>query len=297
MEHVNETVMVNPKSICVEGIRFIPGILARVEMKARRVLLSNPNPDYPIVKLFQEPRPNVDELVRCVIKTPGESRFFYIRTKSTDRTVLKQIFFFHSYDLTPWTRFSEIRKYLERLSASGRRPLIIDAGANNGASSVFFALMFPTALVVAIEPEASNFAMLEKNTQGLNVRCIRAALASERGNVNVVDAGNGDWGFRTEKALSGTVECITINDLYEKFVDEIHVPFIVKIDIEGAEKDVFSGSTHWVERTPTIVAELHDWMLPRSGTSLPFLRCIGSLDRDFLYAGENIISIDNTMLD
>jgi hypothetical protein len=40
---------------------------------------------------------------------------------------------------------------------------------------------------------------------------------------------------------------------------------------------------------------LHDWMLPGKGSALPFLRCVSALDRDFLYSGENVFSIDNAI--
>ena len=42
-----------------------------------------------------------------------------------------------------------------RPSVNGKRPLIVDAGANIGASAAFFAMTYPTAKIVAIEPEAT----------------------------------------------------------------------------------------------------------------------------------------------
>jgi hypothetical protein len=69
----------------------------------------------------------------------------------------------------------------------------------------------------------------------------------------------------------------------------------VKVDIEGAEADLFSGNTEWVELTPIIIVELHDWMLPKKGTSRPFLQCISKLDRDFIYLGEDVYSIANDL--
>ena len=72
-------------------------------------------------------------------------------------------------------------------------------------------------------------------------------------------------------------------------------PFIVKIDIEGGEQDVFSGNTEWVARTPVLIIELHDWLIPKGGTSGPFLKCISALDRDFVYIGEAIFSIANDL--
>jgi hypothetical protein len=42
-----------------------------------------------------------------------------------------------------------------------------------------------------------------------------------------------------------------------------------------------------------IFLEPHDWMLPKERSASSFLSAIARLDRDFLIAGENIISISN----
>jgi hypothetical protein len=71
------------------------------------------------------------------------------------------------------------------------------------------------------------------------------------------------------------------------------VPFIAKIDIEGGEAELFAAETGWVDQFPLLIVELHDWLLPRAGTSRSFLRCVAGLDRDFVYLGENVFSIAN----
>jgi hypothetical protein len=70
----------------------------------------------------------------------------------------------------------------------------------------------------------------------------------------------------------------------------------VKIDIEGAEAELFSANTEWVDQTPLIIIELHDWLLSRQGISRNFLRCVSSLDRDFVHIGENIFSVKNDLM-
>src|SRR5690606_16666685 len=46
------------------------------------------------------------------------------------------------------------------------KPLtIIDAGANIGLTSVYFASKYPNATIVSLEPEAENFKLLKNNTQ------------------------------------------------------------------------------------------------------------------------------------
>ncbi len=148
-------------------------------------------------------------------------------------------------------------------------------------------------------PDVGNFGLLSKNTADLNVEALNAAISSTRGRARVFDPGEGAWGYRTkliseDEIFTDAVPRVTINDIYNSHSSGFF-PFIVKIDIEGAELDLFSGSTEWVERTPLIIIELHDWLLPKSGTSRPFLECISRLDRDFVQIGQEIFSIANDL--
>ena len=70
-------------------------------------------------------------------------------------------------------------------------------------------------------------------------------------------------------------------------------PFIVKIDIEGFESDLFAENTDWVNDFPVLIIEMHDWLFPGQRTSSNFLKTIARLDRDFVYLGENVFSIRN----
>jgi FkbM family methyltransferase len=275
----------------VEGTRA-----CRAEKEFRHRILRQGDPDCSIMKrLYGCPRPT-NGLGRMTVRTPTENRNLYFRPQTSDERVFRQIFEDWQYDMTRFRRWQELRAFLEARHTEGRRPLIIDAGANIGASAAFFALTFPTAIVLAIEPEEANFALLSRNTEGLDVTCIRAALSCEPGHARIMDTGEGPWAFRTRRiASSNGLPYTTITLLYEDFLDENVFPFLVKIDIEGAEEDVFARNTAWIRDTPIAIIELHDWMLPRKRTSLPFLQCVSSLDRDFVYFGENIFSIDNVL--
>ena len=72
-------------------------------------------------------------------------------------------------------------------------------------------------------------------------------------------------------------------------------PFIVKIDIEGGEENLFSMNTDWIKKIPMVIIELHDWLLPKQRTSTNFLKTVSELDRDFNIKGENIFSIKNRL--
>jgi FkbM family methyltransferase len=227
-------------------------------------------------------------------------REFSFRPSSSDNGVIGQVFIDRAYDLRKLRRYAELLDFVGGARTTGRRPLIVDAGANIGATAVYFIGQCPDALVIAIEPETGNFRLLVDNTRSLNVRALQCALAGERGRARVVDPGEGHWGYRTEPVNNGafenTVECTTVNDIFAQYATD-YFPLIVKIDIEGAEKDVFARNTEWVQKTPLIVVEIHDWMLPRQGTALPFLRCIAQYDRDFVHISENIFSISNSLMD
>ena len=86
---------------------------------------------------------------------------------------------------------------------------------------------------------------------------------------------------------------LSINSLVKDAESKKLQPFIIKIDIEGFESELFSQNTEWIDRFPVLIIELHDWVRPKEKTSLTFLNAISKLDRDFVYVKENIFSISN----
>jgi FkbM family methyltransferase len=150
---------------------------------------------------------------------------------------------------------------------------IIDAGANIGASTVYLAHLFPDSKIIAIEPERENFSLLEKNTKHhKNVKCIRAALWNERMTMDLVDRTGGTIGFTIAQSKESnsetgqTVECLSIEELCSRF--KIRSIGFLKLDIEGAEKNVLENSEQWIGRVEVIAAELHDQFVP--GCKLAF---------------------------
>jgi FkbM family methyltransferase len=227
-------------------------------------------------------------------------REFYIRPQSSDAKVIGQIFLDLPFNISKLGRFPDLEDFLRMARETGKRPLIIDGGANIGATSVYFSAQCRDAFVVAIEPEPSNFQLLVENTKGMPVLPLPCALAAKAQRVRVVDVGEGYWGFQTrpvgndEEVKEDAVNSVTITEIFTAHHGDCF-PFIVKIDIEGGEKELFQQDTEWIEKTPLIIIELHDWLLPGQGVALPFLRCIGQFDRDFVYMGEHIFSIANNL--
>lgn len=159
---------------------------------------------------------------------------------------------------------------------------IIDAGANIGASTVYLAHQFPNSKIIAIEPELSNFLLLEKNTQQFdNVVCVRAALWHEPSKMNLKDRTGGTIAFTIaetsgkETETGQTVECLTIDELCSRF--NIQSIGFLKLDIEGAEKNVLEHSGNWIDRVNVVAAELHDQFVP--GCKLAFEKATAGFSR------------------
>jgi FkbM family methyltransferase len=227
----------------------------------------------------------------------GERRDFYLRRDTSDIKVLNQIFISGEYDLSALKRYKEILNFVDMAFSLNRPPLIIDCGANNGISSLFFAFEYQNAKIVAVEPDPENFEMLNLNTANLLIDKYQLAVTSSKAELNLDYADGSAWGVRTKprgNIDSAIIQSVGINELYIKYGQE-NIPFIVKLDVEGAEFEIFSSNIEWLKHTPIVIVELHDWMLPMELVATPFLKAISAQDRDFIILGENIVSISNNL--
>jgi FkbM family methyltransferase len=149
--------------------------------------------------------------------------------------------------------------------ALSRQPsVIVDAGANAGMSAVWFSLRYPAAKIVAIEPEPTNFDLLSKNAKRFpRIIPINAALWNREGVVRMEDGGGGHWGMRvTDAKLSSgaIIRSTTVPALLEQLgIDQVD---LLKVDVEGAECEIFADSSSWIGRVGVICAELHDRFRP-----------------------------------
>ena len=228
----------------------------------------------------------------------GVERRFITRMGTSDANMLAQTFREDAPALVKLKRWPEILECERNLS----RPLIVDAGANIGTSALFFALLFPRAAIFAYEPEISNFVLLMRNTAGLpGVVASHSAISGSGFRVEVFhpkgepQPGHGHAGFQTRKKVEGGEGTIASRTISNILLSTDAQPFIAKIDIEGGEKDVFEGDTTWIDSFPVLIVEPHDWLYPGQGIARPLLHALASRDRDFVIAGDRIISIRNKL--
>ena len=165
---------------------------------------------------------------------------------------------------------SDKYEYIQSLGR-GRTPLnlpirpkiIVDAGANVGYSVLRFQQQFPGAVIIALEPEHSNIAQFKKNCAAYsNIILEEKALwsASTRLRISTFDADHN--GYRVEEDTDGDIEAICVKDI----INQHHLPRIdlLKVDIEGSEKIIFSHSDakNWLQFVNMVLIETHDRFMP-----------------------------------
>jgi FkbM family methyltransferase len=240
----------------------------------------------------------MSELTELMLQLPGGGqRKFYFRADSVgDKGVIQQIFNHADYQIAPEERFQSLVRYASTHAGAGRRPLVIDAGANIGASSVYFALQYPTGRIVAIEPEKGNADLARRNCEGLEVVVHQAAIGAESGTAFLSDPGLSDWGFRVGDKGEQAVPVITPTEIIRDAENAGYFPLICKIDIEGGEVELFAKNYAWIDSFALVIIELHDWMLPGKASSRNFLRALVVHDFDITWRGENAFCFNNRLL-
>lgn len=170
--------------------------------------------------------------------------------------------------------------------------VIVDGGANIGTSAIAFARKYPNALVIAIEPEAENFKILQENVKSWpNVQPLCAAIAKDDNERPLFNRGTGPWGYtittssQTIAELGQTVTCLTVDGIMDRFA--LHSIDILKLDIEGGEKEVLEQPGLWIEDVRLLIAELHERITP--GCELAFDRATRSFRRR-VRLGEKVIA-------
>lgn len=182
------------------------------------------------------------------VRLEGLAEPVEIRLGTSDGFVLEEIF---------------LRKVYEpamALSADSVRQ-VIDLGANCGLSVRLWLASFPNCKLVAVEPDAGNYEALLGNVrrsgQADRVQCIRACVAAQAGEVYLDRS-------REECAItmipqpmdqSDSVPAVPMSRVLSEC--EAEAIDLLKVDIEGAEQEVFVDCREWLGRVGNLFIELH----------------------------------------
>lgn len=151
-----------------------------------------------------------------------------------------------------------------RAKITGPRPYVIDAGSHVGFAAVASREAYPTAEVLAIEPDPGLHAALCENVAANcpGVRCLRAAVGATAGRARLELAGSS--GGRLAASGGGPeVEVIALPDLLDRPVD------LLKLNIEGAEQDALPACGERLRQVSHLVCEYHHF--PGTPRNLPRL--------------------------
>jgi FkbM family methyltransferase len=170
--------------------------------------------------------------------------------------------------------FREILLYSEMEFPVSKPPTrILDAGANVGLAALAFLRRFPDAEIIAIEAEPRNFELLVRNLAPYpNVTCVQGALWFQSGTVFIDDDGADNWSFTVSgqkadaKVSANPIRAYTVHELMQ--LRKWHSIDLVKMDIEGAEKDIFDADRSWLDAVEMLVVETHDRFRPGSRRSV-----------------------------
>lgn len=224
----------------------------------------------------------------------------FLRKNRSDRAIFWQCLVMRQYDLRPFPSHNKaMQRRYRALVEEGKTPLIIDCGGNIGLSSIWFANTFPKAQIIAVEPDATNFQLLKTNISPYSdrIRPVFGGVWPRHERLHMREKGRGGAGASVttmeNNATEDSVSAYTIDDLLR--MTPSAVPFFIKIDIEGAQKHLFSENTDWTERFPCLSLELEDWLLPWQGTSTNFLSCMSKKRMDYLIKGENIFCFNHEL--
>ncbi|HKQ99579.1 MAG TPA: FkbM family methyltransferase [Pyrinomonadaceae bacterium] len=143
---------------------------------------------------------------------------------------------------------------------------IIDVGGNIGLASLYFAAHYPECRIFAIEPNPSSYRVLNKNLERLikegRAETLQAAVwGSEKAlgadqskaadhysiftTVELADDGGAD----------GAIKGLPFKKIIERSgFDEVG---LLKVDIEGAEVELFKGDVDWLKQVRAIAIEFH----------------------------------------
>jgi FkbM family methyltransferase len=184
------------------------------------------------------------------------NQIIYARNKnSSDYSVLKQVLIDKEY--YPCLSFFLINNIQPNI--------IIDAGANIGATTVFIKGYFPLASVICIEPDSQNLVMLHKNLSNYvsngSVKILPNGLMG-KSQIKLKVTNNfrdkKEWGRQVEEYKGGEIESVTIPEIIKQY--NLSVIDLLKIDIEGSESFLtdLSSDVSFLDITRCIAIEIHD---------------------------------------
>lgn len=156
---------------------------------------------------------------------------------------------------TVWGTFA--RRYHLPPPALGAPRTIWDLGANIGLTMAHFACLFPQARVLGVELDGDNVALARRNVAAWGDRCevIHAAVWTGDGEVRYRGWPGGTSNYQVTGGEEGApVRAVSLATLMREHGGPVDY---VKVDVEGAERELLGDGTGWAEQVRCLKVELH----------------------------------------
>ena len=213
-----------------------------------------------------------------------------IEPRGSDLFVASQIFGHEEYSLGDIVR-DRLNERARQIRADEKVPIIIDGGANVGYSALYFAKAFPDAKVIAFEPDRRTYDCLRRNTSGRDqIDAIHGALWTHAQGVRISpDSDQASWSCHV--STEGERQpSLVLSRIFDE--NPLWQPLIVKLDVEGAEREIIESSPDIFRTAACIMIEPHDFKFPGSCCLSSLYSVIASRPMDTLINGENLILLD-----
>ncbi len=225
---------------------------------------------------------------KVLIFNVKKKKFFFQNIRNFyDINTVFQIFGYEEYNLNLHKKWKKTKLNFNK------KFLIVDCGSNIGSSTRYFEELFLNSKIIAIEPDKKNFNLSKKNIINKKTKIINSAVASQNFYYKIINKNDPRAHQVKYKNNNTNNQTITINQILK--LEKKFQPFLIKIDIEGFEQELFSKKIEWMDKFEIIIIEIHDWMLPTKSISSNFIRSLAKTlnksKRDLIIRGENLISI------
>lgn len=151
-------------------------------------------------------------------------------------------------------------RYYE-LGLSYNPETILDLGANIGLTAVYFGRVFPAAKIACVEPISGNVNVLRRNLElnGIAATVFEAAIDPDDGELQM-EMHTYDFGHKvatSDSLPSKLVPCraVSVPGIMKQMAWERIG--LLKVDIEGHERILFSRNCDWVHAVDAICMECH----------------------------------------
>jgi FkbM family methyltransferase len=145
------------------------------------------------------------------------------------------------------------------LTRLGTITTVLDIGANIGLATIFLSRWLPDAAFFCVEPSRQSHDLLVRNLRR-NVRravALRAAATVEPKTVTVLEGSHpGLTSVRAaDRSCGDEVPGMTINALLD--AAGFAQVGLMKLDIEGGERELIMDAASWSDRVGAVLAEIH----------------------------------------